>query len=143
MTRRAAPLGVGLAVAIAMAACGSFGGGVAPGGSATIGLINATTDPLELYVNDVLVGTVPPWSENRSIAISGNGGPPWSVRFLRPNGEQMVRLQVEGAGTDGGGGTSGWSSECGNFAAWWGAVRPEDIPRIDLSNPPPPEESCV
>lgn len=126
-----------VALTVLIGACTSLVGPV-PSGSATVGFVNATSIPVAVHVNGTWVGTFPAWSERREIVVSGHGGPPWHVEFLgRDNLDTSVLADLE---VDENAGSFGaWSSTCGQFVAWYGAV-PDDLPRLDPdvrpANPP-------
>jgi len=132
---------VSIAAAIAslvLAACGSFGGGPVPSGAAVIGMVNATSMPVAMHVNGAWVGTYPAWSEQRAIPVFGPGGPPWNVEFRDQDGFVIGSVVVDGPATDESA-SSGWTSSCGQFTAWWGPV-PDTLPVLDpeAGRPPPP-----
>ncbi len=110
-----------------------------PSGAVGIGLVNATSVPVALHVNDAWVGTYPAWSEQREIPIFGNGGPPWRVTFRGPEGFPVASLDLDAA-TDSA--ISEWRSDCGVLVTWSGSL-PPDLPTIDPAATPPPIGPCA
>jgi hypothetical protein len=148
MTRRRGPAGIVLSIgrfravllaAALVAGCESFGGGAVPSGAATIGMVNATSGPVAIYVNGVWVGTYPAWSEERAIPVFGRGGPPWNVQFRTPGDLVVGGLEI--GGIDDGGSSSDWQSTCGRFVTWSGE-QPADVPALDPAAPRPPDPPC-
>ena len=135
---RAAALAV--AGSMAIVACGSFGGPVVPADAERISMVNATTTPVEVRVNGTWIGTYPAWSEQMDLPIHGNGGPPWDIEFLAPEGRQMNVLRISGDAGDPIA-TVGYSSPCGEFMAWSGS-RPEDAPVVAGRTVPPTPPDC-
>lgn len=139
MTRR--PL-LALAGAVALAGCGSFGGGGMPENAAIVRFVNATSMPVDVRVNGEPRGTVAPWSPVQEIAVFGPDGPPWRVDAFDPEGFQVAGIEVTGPAVAGEGASSSHSSTCGSFALWWG-VEPQTMPVVDPALSPPPPPPCL
>ena len=131
----------GAAAALVLLAAVLSGCGAA-GPTETIGMVNATTIPVAVHVNGTWVGTFPAWSEHREIVIGGHGGPPWKVEFFGPDGEVMGDLDISTNVTGDSGNGTGWSSSCGQFAAWFRTV-PNDIPPLDPGKMRPASPPCT
>jgi hypothetical protein len=134
VTRLAA---LAIVVALAVSACGGFGGGPAvPEGGAAMS--NATSLPVAVEVNGAWVGTYPAWTEVAGIPIE-RGAPPWRVMFLTPDGDPMTSIVVD---ADRSGMSGRWITRCGTLVVWFGE-RPGDALEIDPAAPRPPGPPCT
>ena len=129
-------------LAIVVAVLGSGCGWAAspvPEDAERIGMVNATTTPVAVTVNGSWIGTYPGWS-HVELPIHGHGGPPWTIAFETPHGDEIAELTIDDTGEHSSSRTS-HSSPCGEFHAWRGAV-PDDVPIIEGTTPPPVNPTC-
>ena len=130
-----------VATSVALAGCGSFGGGGVPENAAIVHFVNGTSFPVELRVNGTPRGTIAPWTPAQEFAVYGPDGPPWQVGFFDETGLQLAGMEVSGPARPGEGASSGQSSTCGSFLVWWGAA-PDNIPIVEPGATPPPPPPC-
>ena len=131
-----------LAATVALAGCGSFGGGGVPENAAVIHIVNATSFPVQMQVNGAPRNTIPPWTPVQEMPIFGPDGPPWRLDFFGPHGQQVAALEVDGPARPNEGSSSSQSSSCGTFMVWWGAV-PGGVQVVVPEAAPPPPPPCT